>query len=150
MEGGEATSRDLHVSWSGFFYMNLLIARWAEAYNNHDVESLIELYDEEVVNVQQPYSHPVQGMEAMREVFRKTFLAFPDIHIDIEKALEQEDGAAIEWIFSGTMRGEFAGHPPTGRRFSMRGCEVFRFREGLIVSQHGYWDKQTMFSQLGI
>lgn len=130
--------------------MKHVVTKWVEAYNNHDVERLIELYHEKIINIQQPYPHPVQGRDGMRATFQRIFQSFPDIHLDIEKLLEQEDGVVIEWKFSGSMQGDFAGHSPTGRRFTMRGCEVFQFREGRIISQHGYWDKQTMFGQLGI
>ena len=127
-----------------------LVEKWAEAYNSHNADAIAELYHDDAVNTQIPYPSPVQGREGIRAVYKKTFQAFPDIRLEVEKLLENGDGAAIEWVFKGTMSGDFAGHPPTGRGFNMRGCEAFQFREGKIISQHGYWDKQTMFSQLGI
>ncbi len=123
---------------------------WVDAYNRHDPDAAAALYDENVTNVQLPYGKPVQGREAMRDTYVKVFQAFPDIHVEVENLLEDGPWVAVEWQFHGTMRGEFAGHPPNNSEFKMRGCEVFQVVDGKIHVQRGYWDKETMFSQLGI
>ena len=46
--------------------------------------------------------------------------------------------------------GEFAGHAPTGRSFTLRGCGFFQIVDGKIRSQRGYWDRATWFNQLGL
>jgi steroid delta-isomerase-like uncharacterized protein len=123
---------------------------WVAAYNSHNPEAAVALYDEQVTNVQLPWGKPIQGREAMRATYGKVFQAFPDIVLEVENLFEGGSWVAIEWRFSGTMRGEFAGHGPTGRSFAMRGCEVLQVISGKIHAQHGYWDKSTMFEQLGI
>lgn len=123
---------------------------WAAAYNSHDPDAAAALYDANVTNVQMPWEKPVHGREAMRATYVKVFKAFPDIHVEIENVLEDGQWIVVEWRFSGTMRGEFAGHPPNNSQFTMRGCELFRIMDGKIHSQHGYWDKATMFAQLNI
>jgi steroid delta-isomerase-like uncharacterized protein len=123
---------------------------WISAYNAHDVAAATALYDENVTNLQLPWGKTVQGREAMRGVYLKIFQAFPDIRIEAENIVEEGGAVVVEWRFGGTMRGEFAGHAPTGRAFDMRGCEVFRVHDGKIREQRGYWDKATMFAQLGI
>jgi len=67
-----------------------------------------------------------------------------------ENILETKDWAIVEWRFSGTMKGDFAGHPPNHNVFDMNGCEMFQIANGKIIIQHGYWDKATMFTQLKI
>lgn len=124
--------------------------KWIAAYNSHDSEAAAVLYDENVTNMQLPWGKPVQGREAMRATYIKIFQAFPDIHIEIENLLEHDAWVVVEWRFSGTMRGEFAGHSPSNRAFKMRGCEIFQIVKGMIHVQHGYWDKATMFDQLAI
>jgi steroid delta-isomerase-like uncharacterized protein len=122
--------------------------KWIEAYNSHNPERAVLLYDENVTNTQLPYGKPVKGRESMRKTYEKIFLAFPDIHIEALNIIEQDKWVVVEWNFSGTMRGEFAGHSPNGNKFSMPGCEVFQIVNGKIFIQHGYWDKKTMFNQL--
>ena len=124
--------------------------KWVAAYNSHDPEAAIALYDEDVTNVQLPWGNPVKGRESMRATYQRVFQAFPDIHIEVENLVIDDPYVVVEWRFTGTMRGEFAGHRANNRAFDMRGCEVFRVIEGRIHTQHGYWDKATMFGQLGI
>lgn len=124
--------------------------KWVTAYNNHHPDEAAALYDDNVTNVQMPYGKPVHGRAAMHATYVKIFQAFPDIHVQVENMVENDPWVAVEWQFSGTMKGEFAGHPPSNARFVMRGCEVFQVVGGKILTQRGYWDKATMFSQLGI
>jgi len=127
-----------------------IVTQWVEAYNRHDPEAATALYDEKVTNIQLPWPQPVEGREAMRATYLKIFQSFPDIHVEVENLVENDPWITVEWRFSGTMRGEFAGHPPNGRTFEMRGCEVFQVVDGRIRQQHGYWDKATLFDQLGL
>ncbi len=123
---------------------------WAAAYNRHDPDAAAALYDEQVTNVQMPYGKPVQGREAMRATYVNVFRAFPDIHVEIENIVQDGPWVAVEWQFTGTMRGEFAGQPPTHAPFTLRGCELFRVENGRIQTQRGYWDKASMFAQLNL
>lgn len=124
--------------------------RWAAAYNGRDPDAAAALYAEDVTNVQLPWGKAVQGREAMRAVYVKVFQSFPDIRLEVENLVEEGPWVAVEWRFGGTMRGAFAGHAPTGRAFDMRGCEIFQVVDGKIRVQRGYWDKATMFDQLGL
>lgn len=124
--------------------------KWIEAYNSHDLDVVISLYDENVTNTQFPWAKSVQGREAMRNTYVNVFKAFPDIYIEAENIVEELTWAVVEWRFSGTMKGEFAGNAPNNNCFSMQGCEIFQIVNGKILIQHGYWDKATMFNQLKI
>ena len=124
--------------------------RWVAAYNSHNPDAAAALYDENVTNVQLPWGKPVQGREAMRATYLKVFQAFPNICVEVENLFEDGPWAIVEWRFSGTMQGEFAGHLPNNCAFNMRGCELFQIVDGKILVQHGYWDKATMFDQLKI
>jgi len=123
---------------------------WIAAYNAHDVAQVSALYADDVTNVQRPWGKSVVGRAAMSHTFQRIFQTFPDIHIEPDNMLIDGDRIALEWRFSGTMRGEFAGHAPTGRAFHLQGCETFQIIDGKIHLQNGYWDKATMFEQLGI
>lgn len=122
--------------------------KWIEAYNSHNSDTAASIYDENVTNIQLPYGKTVQGREAMKKTYENVFQAFPDIQIETVHIIEQDTWVVVEWIFSGTMKGEFAGYSPNGNKFSMRGCEIFQIVNGKILIQHGYWDKNTMFNQL--
>lgn len=122
--------------------------KWVDAYNRHDIDAMIDIYDVDIVNEQMPWGKSVRGRDAMRGVFLNVFQAFPDIKLEVINVIETRQHIVLEWKFGGTMKGNFAGHLPNDRCFTMRGCEIFRIENGKIREQRGYWDKATMFEQL--
>ncbi len=127
-----------------------IATKWVEAYNSHNPDAAVSLYDEKITNVQLPWGKSVQGIDAMRSTYLNVFRAFPDINVEIENIFEEGSWVVVEWRFSGTMKGEFSGQSPTNNTFTMHGCEIFQIINGKILIQHGYWDKATMFNQLKI
>lgn len=123
---------------------------WMEAYNSHLVEAVTAIYDEKASNYQTPWDRLVEGSEGLKGVYTNLFRAFPDIEIVPVKLVAEGPMVVVEWAFSGTMSGPFAGHEPNGKRFKMNGCEVLEIKDGKIFKQRGYWDKATLLSQLGL
>jgi predicted ester cyclase len=51
---------------------------------------------------------------------------------------------------SGTHAGPFLGHPPTGRRFTVRNVQVLGFRDGKASDRWGSTDEMGILQQLGL
>jgi len=126
-----------------------LLGKWIDAFKAADIDALIACYAADAVNFQIA-AEPVIGIERIQTDFEQFFHAFPDAYSDVENVLGDGDWAAWEWSGGGTFMGEFLGKPPTGRSFKLRGCGFFHFRDGKIVFQRGYWDKETWFSQIAL
>jgi predicted ester cyclase len=77
--------------------------------------------------------------------------SFPDVAMDIIQMVSEGDTVVARLRCSGTHRGVWRGHSPTGRRFE-RVDEVyfFTFRDGLIDGGWGIEDNLTRFRQLGL
>jgi predicted enzyme related to lactoylglutathione lyase/ketosteroid isomerase-like protein len=109
-----------------------LVERWVELFNAGDADALAELYHDDAVN-HQVAAEPVEGREAIRDMFRREFASaemtcIPDvIH-------EAGDVAILEWT------------DPLG----LRGCGFFTVREGRIALQRGYWDKLSFLRLHGL
>ncbi|HBE83567.1 MAG TPA: ester cyclase [Pyrinomonadaceae bacterium] len=127
-----------------------LLQNWINAFQACDPEAVAECYADDAVNLQVAIGEPDVGKEAIRAGNNAFFAAFPDAWSRVENLIGDGDRAAWEWIGGGTWTGEFAGHSPSGKSFEIRGCGFFRFRDGKIIEQHGYWDKLSWFSQIGL
>ncbi len=127
-----------------------VLSEWARAFDRHEVEALVSLYHENAVNLQVALGEPVQGKAALRASFVEYFRAFPDSYTHVENLFEDGEWAIWEWNGGGTFLGEFAGHPPTGKPYTLRGCGFFQIIAGKILFQRGYWDKATWFGQIGL
>jgi len=127
-----------------------LLQKWIEAFQRCDVEAVAECYADDAVNFQIAAGEPAIGKEQIRKDTEEFFKGFPDAWSRVENLIADGDRAAWEWIGGGTFTGDFYGNQPTGKSFQIHGCGFFKFKDGKIVEQHGYWDKLSWFSQVGL
>lgn len=127
-----------------------LLQQWIGAFQACDVERVAACYADDAVNFQVATSQPAIGREQIAADTATFFSAFPDAWSRVENLIGDGDRAAWEWIGGGTFLGRLGDIEPTGRSFEIRGCGFFTFRNGLIISQRGYWDKHSWFSQIGV
>ena len=78
---------------------------------------------------------PLVGRDAIRADFAAFFRAFPDTYTRPVNLFEDGDWAILEWEGGATWLAEFAGKPPNGRKFTLRGCGFFRVVDGKIKFQ---------------
>ncbi|MCI8702865.1 MAG: nuclear transport factor 2 family protein [Anaerotignum sp.] len=106
-----------------------VVCRWVDAFNAHDAEAAANLYHDNAVN-HQVANEPVEGKEAIREMFAAEFAA-ADMTAIVENIFEDGQWAILEW------------KDPLG----LRGCGFFHFVNGKILFQRGYWDKLSFLKQ---
>jgi len=100
-----------------------LVERWVELFNAADADGLAALYHDDAVN-HQVAERPVEGRDAIREMFPREFTAAEMTCIP-EVIHEAGDVAILEWR-------DLLG---------LRGCGFFKVSDGRIAFQRGYWDK---------
>lgn len=76
--------------------------------------------------------------------------AFPNLHCTIQEEIAQDDRTAVHWTMSGTHKGAFMGHPPTGRPILVQGIIMVRVVGGRIVENWLLIDRLSILQQLGI
>ena len=73
---------------------------------------------------------PQTGVAPTREGFKQCVssprTAFPDIHYTIDDTIEAGDKFVTRLTASGTMRGEFAGMPATGKHATWTEIHIMR------------------------
>ena len=77
--------------------------------------------------------------------------AFPDLRLTIE-FMVADDAKLVAYIRTeGTHLGPFMGAAPTGKRFAVKGVDIFAFDAAGLVSDHwGVFDTLGMMTQLGL
>ena len=92
-----------------------------------------------------------RGKDEFRSLLEGAFEAVPDIEYDVTSRLITARGAAIEWVMSGTHKGDFPGMPATGKRFSsVRGASILELEGDKIRRESDYWDAATFMKQVGL
>jgi steroid delta-isomerase-like uncharacterized protein len=68
--------------------------------------------------------------EFRRQQFEPFLAAFPDLKVDVEAVIAQDDQVAVRWNATGTHGGDGLGCAPTGRQVTFRGITWIVVRDG--------------------
>ncbi len=123
-----------------------------EAMNVGDLAAIESLLAPEFIDHDVYYGVEEKDRAAFLDFVRETRAAFPDFHF----ALQEDDviGNRIWGRFtaSATMRGAFAGQPPTGKSATWNEMHFVRLdpQTGLILEHYGAGADDSMLTQLGL
>jgi steroid delta-isomerase-like uncharacterized protein len=125
------------------------VQRTIEIFNDGNVGLIDEIYAPDFVNrTAQPGMAPTrEGFKQWATAFRT---AFPDIHYTIEDSIEAGDKFVSRLTATGTMRGDFAGMPATGKHATWTEIHIVRTANGQVVEHWGLVQELGMMVQLGV
>ena len=92
------------------------------------------------------------GREGFKAYGVFLYTAFPDMKIHHDMVVTEDDGAyqMVFWTFTGTHLGPMGQIPPTGRKVTLSGCDVFRVANGKIQELYLGQDAMSLMQQLGV
>lgn len=76
--------------------------------------------------------------------------AFPDLHVEVDLTVAQNDLVSVRWTARGTNTGNGNGIQATGKRVKVSGTTVFRFVDGAIAEEWTAGDTLGLLRQLGL
>ena len=123
---------------------------FGEAVNSGNLDALDGLVSLDSVD-HDPAPGQAPGPNGYKSFFGEMRTAFPDLKVEVEYLVADDQSVAFAYTLSGTHDGPFQGHEPTGKKVSVRGVQISKFDEhGMLVERWGSTDELTMMSQLGI
>jgi steroid delta-isomerase-like uncharacterized protein len=140
-------------------------ARWLEAWNTHDLDTLTELVTDDIVwDDPAMFGETVNGRSEFRAFTEIFFRAFPDVRFDAARPPHVATdglGLAVPWRMTATFTGEltwwgqrYGENPPafapTGRRVDLEGVDLYELRDGLLSSWTIVYDLFDLSQQLGL
>jgi ketosteroid isomerase-like protein len=109
------------------------------AFDQHDLDGIMAHLAGDAVfegpRGAEPWGTRVVGREAVREAFAARFAGIPDIRYQGDAHFVDGDRGASEWTLSGTTT--------EGHRIEVRGCDLWTFRDGLVVKKDSFWKIRT-------
>jgi steroid delta-isomerase-like uncharacterized protein len=122
-----------------------------EAENRQDVPATLATFKPGAARTELP-GEVADGHDAVAATYQEFFTALPDIHFDFEDGSLCHHGDLVicETRAHGTHLGPFRGLPPTGRRVDLPIVAVFQFDGPDLICERAYFDRMTMFMQLGV
>lgn len=126
-----------------------LLARQKAAFAHRDVGALTALHAPDGT-FESPAYGLVTGRDAIRDVYRYWYSAFPDFLLSWEHALIDPPRASYLWTFSGTVAGPFFGDVKVGSRVNMVGATECHCQEDLILSIRHVFDFSGALMRTGV
>ena len=126
-----------------------LFNRRLNATNEHDVESLAELYAPDAV-VESPLGGTHQGRAAIESVAGAFFSALGDLKMTQDDLIIENDRVVQVVTVSGTDTGGFMGMSPTGKPALLPMVIVCTVKDGLIAHERRIYDFTGMLVQIGV
>lgn len=123
--------------------------QFGEAVNSGNLEKLRDLVDKDVKD-HDPAPNQGAGAQGYIDFFSMMRNAFPDMEIEVEKLVADEDNVAFAYTLTGTHKGEFMGVEGTNRPVKIRGMQISRFREGKMIERWGSSDELGILKQIGV
>lgn len=127
-----------------------LAENWASAWSSHKTEKLLALFTDDCMFEDVTFGVVMRGKEELRAFVDGAFAAVPDIKFKLTNHFAGRRSAVMEWVMSGTHKGDFPGLPRTGKSFSVRGATIVDLRAGKIQRESDYWDAATFMKQVGL
>ena len=113
-----------------------------------DINAFNEIMAPDFINQTAPPGVP-KGPEGVLYFFNH-FLksAFPELRVDIQRQVAENDFVTTHKIFHTTHKGDFMGIPATGNKVSMEVIDIIRLRDGKFVEHWNVLDWQQVVGQL--
>jgi steroid delta-isomerase-like uncharacterized protein len=120
-----------------------------EAFNQGKLDAIDEVIaDNHVDHAIRPPGVP-SGKEGLKVLVKSQRSAFPDLKIVIDLQVAEGDLVVQHATSTGTMKGEFAGMPPSGKTAKWEAIHISRIKDGKIVEHWMVQDQLGMLRQLG-
>jgi len=120
-----------------------------ELWNEHNLSAVDQHVANDVVEHNPLFPGQGPGREGFRQTVAMILSAFPDIRVTIEDVVAEGDRVVVHWTGHGTHRGEFMGIPPTNKRMTGAGIDIYRYKGGQRVETWRQWDALGVMRQLG-
>lgn len=114
-----------------------------------DWDRLDEVIAPDVVD-HDPVEGQPPGLEGVKWFWRNWTKAFPDFRARLVALSADDEYVTLVLQLLGTHSGEFQGHAPTGREFSIHSIQVTKLSGGLVVEHWGALDTLGLLRQLGL
>jgi steroid delta-isomerase-like uncharacterized protein len=134
--------------------LETVIARYNEAWNNHDIEAILAMHTDDSVFENHTSGGRGVGKAEIRSILEAVFSTFPDLRFEGRRLYVREDLVVQEWTATATHTKPIARsgrtYPPSGKTISWNGMDVIPMRGGLVVRKDVYADSISYLRQIGV
>lgn len=125
----------------------LVVKRWIDAFNQHQASDIVALYARDAELFDSGMKRKRKGHKEISAWFTSRFRAMPTItYMPLDQFVSDEQ-VAVQWTTHGRIE-RLLGQKWLARSYEVDGMSVFRFENGLIKKQRGYYDHLSAVEQI--
>jgi steroid delta-isomerase-like uncharacterized protein len=105
-------------------------------YNQRDYEYVMTLFSDDY------YEHTKNGARSNKDacsIIKNAISVFPDLKVQINNVIAENDIVAVRLTFSITHKGEFFGIQATSKKIVFEAMEFFKVADDKIIESWGSW-----------
>ena len=120
-----------------------------ELMNNSDYSKADEILHEDFSGAA---GGEIKGIEAHKLYNQGMHTAIPDLFIDVQEIIADENKAAVFSLWNGTHNTVIQGFPPTGKKFSFDMASIYEFKDGKVIRgiPRVVSDNLGLYQQVGV
>lgn len=122
---------------------------FGEAVNTGNLDAFDQLVAPDAID-HDPAPGQDAGPDGFKTFFSEMRTAFPDLNVQVETLVADDDQVAFAYTLTGTHHGPFQGRDATGKAFQVRGVQISKFADGKLVERWGSSDELGITTQLGL
>lgn len=128
-----------------------LVNDFVEMWNSKDVNKIDLIFTDDCVYNDIPALTTYHGKDEVKGSLKEDFTWCSNLKLELISRLVTEEGAAIEWMWSGRQTGNIEGLiKATGKSFSIQGTSIMEFKNKKIKKNADYYDAGEFLHQLGV
>jgi ketosteroid isomerase-like protein len=122
-----------------------------DAFCRGDLEVAASYFAEDATLQNNVVSDVKRGRAAIHAHLVHWYASFSEAVARDVELLDAGDNVVGIFFGEGTHTGPLGEFPPTGKRYSIKYCEIYRFGpDGLIVANEAFFDQLSLLRQLGL
>ena len=113
-----------------------------------DLDGYLALYRESVIH--HGYSSRIRpGVRGLKDHYTSLLKGFPDLRVEVDDIIAEDEKVAHRFTFYGTHRGEFLGISATGKSVSAGGIQINLFSGARCIEVWTVHDSYRFLAQIG-
>jgi steroid delta-isomerase-like uncharacterized protein len=120
---------------------------FSDAMNGRDLSHVDRVIAPGFIN--HGFGKTAHGPEGFKEIIRQFTEAFPDMKIQLEEVIGEDQKVVTRGVWTGTHRSNFMGIPATGKHVSTEYIDIWRVEDGMCVENWVQMDIPGLMQQLG-
>lgn len=128
----------------------LVVRFYRELFDNHNLDIVDELWSESHSPTRDMLTGtPNESPDATKAYIQELLDAFPDMSIEFEHVVAEDNLVVVRWIKRGTHTGSLKGIPPSDEEVEWTGFALVRVEDGKIQEGVSNWDTLGVLQQIG-